>query len=862
MASASVAGQPRSSAWTGLAAVLVLLAVTAAVSLWQHAPSRDVSQNSYQNQLAQQWAAALFSESGRAALLRSRRRAGGRRRSRSRQRRREADGDDDVDEPAYSDTEARTKPSTAHSKTASGAAQEMPIQETAQRDSAVVAASASPSATAASSIAASPVIVVPPAHDQSPASIEVTRASPSVGSAHFEVGAAGDEADIAAHAASLADVPGVGVLPAPGPAAGTASAAAADAGLFCAAQPDGAAAEDPAAAGPVLYWQRFRPSSLPLPKCERFFGNTWIRHQLQSRTEICSPLPPAGSAAPQPIPSSNAAGSKRVRSRISRWDAATGTRLYWMRNVAIDFSTARVGGDVRSLGQGFITAACAPPDASSVRRSGPLDFDGDAHESTYDSVLALQSPGDSLPCDEWEMTPTVIMRHDDIGNLYHSMVDLWRVWLTLALLQQPACLPAEQVGLAKDSSGKWTAIHSNRSTATRDGSGSSTGGVDQTACLAGTAEQTFATPAAVADTRDPWGTWPGNPVVDGTVAASLAPAGDAPAPQAGPDGRAAAPVALPPSPAEALIASIAATGRRKGLSPGQLPSLPTCAEDEVLTHGLDPRHAQLLNFDERVMCNVVTLLGERLSQPEEDCPGPFFSMYEKWFGKGIRRGRDYGTRRVCFAAVAVAARTPESQVWSYFAEKSLCDMPSPIFQQFIAHTMHAYDLTSVVPDALHPHAVTCPAKVLAKATGGKAAVATAAAAAAAAPLAGNASEPLLGRHPAPHLLPSGSADANGTDTKAARSACRPYIRVLYVARKRKPFHYEPVKARTLGNEGPFLTALAAAGEAAGVTLEVDTADFTGMPFDAQLRRVRAAHIMIGASFSLQQPRKHSYYSIC
>lgn len=613
----------------------------------------------------------------------------------------------------------------------------------------------------------------------------------------------------------------------------------------------------------MLYWQRFRASSLPLPKCERFFGNTWLRHQLQSRTEICSPLPPPGASAVQGVPASNAAGSKRVRSRISRWDAATGTRLYWMRNVAIDFKAASISGDFRSLGQGFITAACSPLDGASIRRSGPLDFGGDAHESTYGSVLALQGAGDALPCDEWEMTPTVIMRHDDIGNLYHSMVDLWRVWLTLALLQQPTCLPAEQVGLAKDKSGKWGPMHTNASAPTAGTQ------VDETACLAGTAEQTFATPAAVADTADLWGTWPGNPVVDGSVAAALAgdpaaaqPAGPAAlaepptaATQANPSLASGGPAAFPgsptaptrpspvPSPAEQLIADIAATGQREGLAPGQIPSLPKCAADEVLTHGIDPRQAQLLNFDERVMCNVVTLLGERLSQPEEDCRGPFFSMYEKWFGKGIRRGRDYGSKRVCFAAVAVAARTPESQVWSYFAEKSLCDMPSPIFQQFIAHTMYAYGLTSVVPDALHPHATTCPADVLTKATGGKAAVAAAAAAAAAV----NDTEP-LGRHPAPHLMPTGisvNRTADGSGRSDGTGACRPYIRVLYVARKRKPFHYEPVKARTLGNEGAFLAALAAAGEAAGVTLEVDTADFTGMPFEAQIRRARASHVMIG-----------------
>lgn len=51
-----------------------------------------------------------------------------------------------------------------------------------------------------------------------------------------------------------------------------------------------------------------------------------------------------------------------------------------------------------------------------------------------------------LACDEWVLTPTVVIQHDDVFNLYHSLADFWRVWLALALLQQPACEPAGDTG--------------------------------------------------------------------------------------------------------------------------------------------------------------------------------------------------------------------------------------------------------------------------------------------------------------------------------------------------------------------------------------------------------------------------------
>jgi hypothetical protein len=99
------------------------------------------------------------------------------------------------------------------------------------------------------------------------------------------------------------------------------------------------------------------------------------------------------------------------------------------------------------------------------------------------------------------------------------------------------------------------------------------------------------------------------------------------------------------------------------------------------------------------------------------------------------------------------------------------------------------------------------------------------------------------------------------------------VRLLYVVRKRKPFNPNPVVARTIGNEAEFVAMLqgigrgvlgnasaatprqppmypaaANAGDSASsldVDVDVDAADFTGMPYEEQLRRVRAAHVMIG-----------------
>ena len=72
-----------------------------------------------------------------------------------------------------------------------------------------------------------------------------------------------------------------------------------------------------------------------------------------------------------------------------------------------------------------------------------------------------------------------------------------------------------------------------------------------------------------------------------------------------------------------------------------------------------------------------------------------------------------------------------------------------------------------------------------------------------------------------------------------------YVRVLYVVRKKKPFGF-PIKDRVVANEAELVSAvLAAAMRAGAAAAEVDASDFTGMPFEEQVLRVRSAHLVIG-----------------
>jgi hypothetical protein len=413
----------------------------------------------------------------------------------------------------------------------------------------------------------------------------------------------------------------------------------------------------------------------------------------ESRREVCVP--------------GEADAPSGVRSRIWRYDASTGGRFSWMRNVAIDFSRMQTVGDNRNFHAGFVQASC-----ESVG-------DGVQHIADGRAEPALQGfqrtgPEEPLQCDEWVHTPTVVVQHDDIGNTYHNLADHFRTWLALALLQLPTCVPEAQ---AQSASGRG-ALNGSASV-----------------CPAPDAGTTY---------------W------------------------ARPSGRA-------------------------GVAASDEVSAHACRPGEVLVRGVDPDGMQLMNLDGRIMCNVVNPDGTPVVGPREDCEGPYFPQYRKWFGKGVVRGRDFASKgRVCFSALGWAVNSPESHPWAYFGEPSECDGYSPLFGQYVTHMMTRWDLTGVVPAAFNPGKPECGA--------------------------------------------ASAAAATSTTTTPA-SSCRPYIRILYVVRKKKPFNPAPVQDRVIANEVEFVAALLSAQ--AGVDIEVDSADFTGMPFEEQLRRTRAAHVMIG-----------------
>jgi len=223
-------------------------------------------------------------------------------------------------------------------------------------------------------------------------------------------------------------------------------------------------------------------------------------------------------------------------------------------------------------------------------------------------------------------------------------------------------------------------------------------------------------------------------------------------------------------------------------------------------------------------------------------------QYERWFGKGIVSARDFGTKRVCFAAVGWAANSrprfyDNSHIWRWFESASECDVKSPLFRQFAAYNMERWGLSHTLPAACRPHAA----------------------------LAASANERSARRWQAP-ALDSGGSGTTASGSGPNEGCDRPYIRILYLMRKGKPFSSEPVRDRVVANEaefvamlqgkgpgGPFRAAMRRAnarvsdGEArhsesevaVDVDVDVDAADFTGVPYEQQLRRVRAAHIIIG-----------------
>lgn len=210
------------------------------------------------------------------------------------------------------------------------------------------------------------------------------------------------------------------------------------------------------------------------------------------------------------------------------------------------------------------------------------------------------------------------------------------------------------------------------------------------------------------------------------------------------------------------------------------------AAGKAVIPGLDSDAMQLMNMDHRIMCNVVAFDGSPLSGAEEDCEGPFFSQYRVWMKQGVVRARDFAGRSVCFASVGWAVHHPETQVWGHFGEEHPCSHTNRLFRQYARWSVFRWGMHDHVPSVVAPAALR---------------------------VAGTATAKL------------------------------PYIRLLYVVRRKKPFNPAPVRSRTVANDDELVPALRAAHP--GALIEVVEADFTLMTFKQQLEEVRSSHIMFG-----------------
>jgi len=399
-------------------------------------------------------------------------------------------------------------------------------------------------------------------------------------------------------------------------------------------------------------------------------------------------------------------------------------------------------GDNRQFAAGFVQAAC------DERASGGLQFIADEREAGlrgFERLSEESSGADVNKCDSWEHTPTIVIQHEDIGNMYHNLADHMRIFLSLALLQQPLC--------------------------SMKGEGS---------------------------------------VESPTVMQDLLPT-ECPAPDTSSVFLGRMPV---PAHSDAWTSSERKSETRRSV----------CGANGTLIHGLDPAAMQLLNLDARIMCNVVNPDGSPVEGEREDCEGPFFPQYRRWFGRGVVPGRFLKSRgRVCFSAIGWAANVPESHVWAHFREPWHCDSPaSPLFEQYVGYVIARWGLDGARPGASVHTARSAWAD---------------------------------GRSPPPPAQLPGIAHAAGapavdslTSTSTAQEcvSMNSYVRVLYIVRKRKPFNPAPVADQVVANEDELIASvLAAALRAGAASVEVDSADFTGMPFEEQLLRVRAAHLVIG-----------------
>ena len=147
------------------------------------------------------------------------------------------------------------------------------------------------------------------------------------------------------------------------------------------------------------------------------------------------------------------------------------------------------------------------------------------------------------------------------------------------------------------------------------------------------------------------------------------------------------------------------------------------------------------------------------------------------------RGRNFAGRRVCFSSLAWAASTPDSHIWDRFSEPQPCTT-CPQLRRYAEYVAERWGQANVFPRAYRSDA--CRAAKSAPAT---------------------AALPALAAHgPVVVPAPGDAAAAAGGDG----STCKPYVQIVYVQRKKKPFSSEPVQRRTVANDAEFIDALRAA----------------------------------------------------
>ena len=165
--------------------------------------------------------------------------------------------------------------------------------------------------------------------------------------------------------------------------------------------------------------------------CEQLYGNTWLREFIDSRQLSC--IPPSTTL---PISSVTTV----PYSTIASYEAVHGARLYWMKNILIDFQRLQRTGKQREFLPGFIQGNCEPS-------LYPL-FLGGGHDepalssTTWKNLYEDTSTKQSIECDIWEDRPTIIIQHDNIFNHYQILADIWRVWIAAVIITDDyICLP-------------------------------------------------------------------------------------------------------------------------------------------------------------------------------------------------------------------------------------------------------------------------------------------------------------------------------------------------------------------------------------------------------------------------------------